>query len=295
MELKSLTVFTPTYNRAYCLPRCYESLCRQTSKDFRWLVIDDGSSDNTHELLKVWIKEGIIPIDYVYQENQGMHGAHNTAYKNISTKYNVCIDSDDYMPDNSVEIILKNTRDLSETHAGLVGLDADTSGNIIGNKIPAHWTECSYARLYHNVKGDKKLVYKTKIVKEYPEYPLFKGERFVPLGYLYYLIDQSYKLKPINEVLASVDYQEDGSTRNIYRQYMLNPRGFAFTRISAINLPLGLKVRLKNAIHLVSCAILTKDLKLLKESKKPMLMLLAFPFGLLLNVYIRIRVSAKKA
>ena len=95
--MATLTVFTPSYNRAYTLNKCYESLKRQTSQDFIWLIIDDGSSDNTKELVDKWIKEDKINIKYIYQKNQGMHGAHNTAYENIDTELNVCIDSDDYI------------------------------------------------------------------------------------------------------------------------------------------------------------------------------------------------------
>ena len=294
MEMINLTIFTPTYNRAYCLHNCYESLCRQTSKYFCWLLIDDGSTDNTRSLVAEWIAEGIIPIRYIYQENQGMHGAHNTAYKNINTAYNVCIDSDDYMPDNAIEIIIKNIVSLDNRFAGLVGLDADVNGNILGTKIPGHLSECTLAELYqkYGVKGDKKLVYKTAIVKKYPEYPLFKGERFVPLDYLYSLIDQEYKLIPINEILVMVDYQRNGSTKTIFKSYMSNPRGFAFSRVSRINLGLTFKERFKNSIHLVSCAIFAKDFNLLKQSNKPLLVLIAVPFGILLNIYIRKKISS---
>ncbi len=93
--MKTLTIFTPAYNRAHTIGRTYESLCRQTSRDFEWLVVDDGSSDNTAELVRGWIAEADFPIRYIRQENQGMHGAHNTAYANIHTELNVCIDSDD--------------------------------------------------------------------------------------------------------------------------------------------------------------------------------------------------------
>ena len=96
--MKTITIFTPTYNRAYLLPQLYNSLIEQTNKDFIWLVIDDGSNDNTKELIKNWQQKNKISIQYIYQENQGMHGAHNTAYKNIDTELNTCIDSDDYMP-----------------------------------------------------------------------------------------------------------------------------------------------------------------------------------------------------
>lgn len=96
--MKKITVFTPTYNRAYTLSKCYKSLKQQTCKDFVWLIIDDGSTDNTQELVEEWITENEIEIQYHYQKNQGMHGAHNTAYELIETELNVCIDSDDYMP-----------------------------------------------------------------------------------------------------------------------------------------------------------------------------------------------------
>jgi hypothetical protein len=288
-----LTVFTPTYNRAYCLHNCYQSLCRQTSKNFCWLIVDDGSTDNTRLLVASWIDENRIPIRYIYQENQGMHGAHNTAYNNISTEFNVCIDSDDYMPDNAVEIILKNLENLGERFAGLVGLDADTSGVVIGTRIPEGLIECTLTELYqkYKVKGDKKMVYRTDVVKKFPEYPLFKGEKLVPLSYLYSLIDQDYKLKPLNEVLVVVDYQTEGSSKTIFRQYMKYPRGFAFFRISTINLSESRIEKFKNAIHLVSSAIFARDLDLLRQCGKPILILFAFPYGVILSIYIRMKVS----
>lgn len=291
-----LTVFTPSYNRAYCLNNCYQSLCRQTSNDFCWLVIDDGSTDNTRLLVASWIEENQIPIQYIYQENQGMHGAHNTAYKNINTEYNICIDSDDYMPDNAVEHILRSIEGLDEQYAGLVGLDADTSGNLIGTGIPAHLTECTLTELYEKfkVKGDKKLVYRTEIVRKYPQYPVFEGERLVPLSYLYSLIDQEYKLRPLNEILVKVDYQPGGSTKTIFSQYMKYPRGFAFFRISSIKLAKGFEGKFRNAIHLVSSSIFARDGDLLRQIKKPLLIILAMPFGIILNLYIRVKVAYYK-
>ena len=134
--MKTLTVFTPAYNRAHTIGRTYKSLCRQTCKDFEWLVIDDGSSDNTKELVEGWIKENKIPIRYIYQQNQGMHGAHNTAYANITTELNTCIDSDDFMPDDAVEnIVYFWKQNGSDKYAGIIGLDQVVSGEIIGTKF----------------------------------------------------------------------------------------------------------------------------------------------------------------
>ena len=103
-----LTVFTPAYNRAHTLPRTYESLCNQKCKDFCWLIIDDGSTDDTEQLVKGWMeKDNGFEIQYIYKENGGMHTAHNMAYENITTELNVCVDSDDCMAEDGVAKILK--------------------------------------------------------------------------------------------------------------------------------------------------------------------------------------------
>ena len=169
--MNKLTVFTPAFNRAYCINQLYDSLLRQTNNNFTWLVVDDGSTDETKELIERWQKEKKIDIQYIYQKNQGMHGAHNTAYANIDTELNVCIDSDDFMTDNAVELMLDkwNTIEDKSNVAGVVGLDIDKKGNIIGSKIPDN---VKYSTLYdiyhvHKVKGDKKLVLKTEVVKKY--------------------------------------------------------------------------------------------------------------------------------
>ena len=129
-----ITLFTPAYNRAYTLHLCYESLLRQTSKNFKWLIIDDGSTDNTRELVNRWIKkDNGFQIVYIYKENGGMHTAHNTAYENIDTELNVCIDSDDYMTDDAIEkIVDKWNTYKNEKYAGIVALDIYNNGEIIG-------------------------------------------------------------------------------------------------------------------------------------------------------------------
>lgn len=287
--MKEITVFTPSYNRAYLLPQLYESLCRQTNNDFEWLIIDDGSSDNTQEIVNEWILEKKIKIQYAYKDNGGMHTGHNLAYELIETPFNVCIDSDDYMPDDAISLIINELKDLPSYYAGIIGLDADKEGNIIGTIIPEHLTRCKLKELYdkHGVSGDKKMVYRTEIMKSVPPYPEYKGEKYVPLDYKCILVDQEYDLKPINKVLCIVEYQIDGSSLNMMKQYRKNPRGFAFSRISSIKYGSTFKVRFKSAIHLVSSAIFVKDAKLLQSSNRSELVFLAIPFGILLNIYIR--------
>jgi len=295
--MKTLTVFTPTYNRAYCLHKCYESLLKQSNQDFVWLIIDDGSTDDTESLVASWIKEGKIDIQYHYQNNQGMHGGHNAAYRLTETTLNVCIDSDDCMGEEAIEKILVAWEKIKDKpdFAGLVGLDADPDGKIIGTKIPEHIKETTLYDLYnlHKVLGDKKLVFRTDVVKKYPAYPIFEGERFVPLGYLYQLIDQDYKLLPINEVLCEVEYMQDGSSMNILKQYRRHPKGFAFSRKSRMELAKNFKDKFKNAIHYVSSAMFTKNGSFISESPKKLTTILAIPFGILLNLYIRYKTKGE--
>lgn len=218
--MKVLTVFTPTYNRAYCLHQCYESLVRQTCKDFVWMIIDDGSTDNTKDLVDQWLKNNLIDIEYIWQENQGMHGAHNTAYDSIKTELNVCIDSDDYMPDDAVEKIISMWKTYgSKNVSGIIGLDSYTDGKVIGTNLPSNLKTSALFDLYHKhgVTGDKKLVYRTELTKKFP-YPVFENEKYVGLAYKYHLLDQEYEMLLMNEVFCCVEYLPDGSSLNMLRQ-----------------------------------------------------------------------------
>ena len=145
-----------------------------------------------------------------------MHGAHNTAYRNITTELNTCIDSDDYMPNDAVKIIISFWKEKgSDKYAGIIGLDADIEGKLIGTPFPQNMVSTTLNDFYaRGGRGDKKLVYRTDVIKKYPEYPIFEGEKYVSLGYKYQLIDQDYELLTLNDVLVNVEYQPDGSSMN---------------------------------------------------------------------------------
>lgn len=292
--MKTLTIFTPAYNRAHTITRTYESLLRQTCKDFEWLVVDDGSSDNTQELVEGWVTEAKIPIRYIQQENQGMHGAHNTAYRNITTELNTCIDSDDWMPDNAVEKIISFWEQYgSDKYAGIIGLDQTEDGAIIGTPFPVGMNETTLQDFYaKGGKGDKKMVYRTDVINRYPEYPLFEGERYVGLAYKYMLVDRDFKLLTLNEPLVTVEYQLDGSSYNMYKQYWRNPRGFSFFRKTEMVCAPTLKRRFVSCIHYVASSIIAKNSSFLKESPKKIMTLFALPFGSLW--YLRIRSKVLK-
>ena len=288
--MKSITVFTPTFNRAYCLDQLYESLVNQTNQNFIWLVIDDGSSDGTKKKIEDWQKENKIDIAYLYKENGGMHTGHNAAYAYITTELNVCIDSDDFLPLDAIAIVLKYWEDnKSEELAGMIGLDAFKDGTIVGTPFPKGMKECKYYELKSkfNVVGDKKFVYRTDVIKKYPEYPVFVDERFVPLGYKYLLIDQEYNLGVIHDVLCIVEYMPDGSSKNIIKQYRKNPKGFAFERKVRMKYSSTFMERFMNAVHYVSCSIFLKNASFLTESTNKILTFFAIPFGIVLHLYVR--------
>lgn len=278
--MKTLTIFTPAYNRAHTITRTYESLLRQTCKDFEWLVVDDGSTDNTQELVEGWINENKIPIKYVRQENQGMHGAHNTAYRNIETELNTCIDSDDFMPDDAVEkIVMFWDKHRTENVAGFVGLDYTIDGELIGDLLPSGKISL-WRYLISGGRGDKKLVYRTDVIKQYPDYPIFEGEKYVSLATKYFLIDQDLPLLTINEPLVYVDYQLDGSSYNMYRNYVMNPKGFVFDRKLVLSTRQPLKVKLKYCIHYIANKLLAKECStIISDSPVKVFTILMLPLG----------------
>lgn len=292
MKMEKITVFTPAYNRAHTLKRTYESLLKQECKDFKWLIIDDGSSDNTRELVKEWQgKENGFEIQYIYKENGGMHTAHNVAYENIDTELNVCIDSDDMLGENAIGKILEKWEQVKDKgYAGIIGLDADFSGQIIGKGFTSELEETTLVGYYANGgSGDKKLVYRTDIIKKYPPYPVFEGEKYVALGYKYRLIDQEYKLAVLNEVLCNVEYQADGSSNSMLKQYVCNPKGFAFWRKVCMQYPESEKRVFKDCIHYVSSSFLSKNSHFIKESPRKVKTILAIPGGIILTIYIKLK------
>ena len=289
---KLLTIFTPAYNRGYTIHKTYESLKRQTNKNFKWLIIDDGSTDNTRELIEKWIKEdNKFEISYIYKKNGGMHSAHNTAYENIDTELNVCIDSDDYMPDDAVEHIINtwNTCKDDKEIAGIAGLDIyENSKEVIGTKFPEGLTKSTLFDLYnkYGVSGDKKLVYRSELTKQYP-YPEYDGEKYVGLDYKYNKIGEQYKLRLVNEILCIVEYMEDGSSKNMLKQYRNNPKGWCFYRLENIKRNnTSIKYRFKEYIHYVSSSLMLKEKGFIKKAPHKVLCTLAVPFGYLLKTYI---------
>ena len=223
------TIFTPTYNRAHTLVRLYNSLESQTLKDFEWLVIDDGSEDDTRKYIKELQSESSFKIRYVYQKNSGKQAAYNVGIANTESELFMCIDSDDQLKNNSLEE-LERAWSLLNSHekkncAGIIFLGCDIKGNVIGTELPQIKFSTMYD-LYHkfSVKGDKGLLFQTEILKKY-NFPTQSGEKFITEAVLYNRIGKNHKFYCLNKALEIVDYQKDGLSSR-YQQLMLeNPIG----------------------------------------------------------------------
>lgn len=289
-EEDKITVYTPTYNRGYCLHKLYNSLLSQTDVNFEWVIIDDGSSDNTKEIVQQWISDDRISIKYYYQENKGKQEAVNFAHSLIRTELNACVDSDDYLVDDAIEYILKTWRKIKDDKniAGIVGLDVYQNGTVVGSRFPDNLKTARFTDFAgkYNIKGDKKFVYKTEIIHKYPPYPSISGEKFPAPGYLYRLIDVDYTLFVTNKVLCVVEYLPDGISKNKFKQFMNSPNSFAFYRLERMRLANRFGDRFKNAVHYVSSCRFAKK-SIFTNNPYPFITALALPFGILLNLYIR--------
>jgi glycosyltransferase involved in cell wall biosynthesis len=250
------------------------------------LIVDDGSTDNTAELVRSWKEERCgFEIQYCYKPNGGMHTAHNLAYDTIGTELNVCIDSDDIMPPDAVESILEFWNRYGNAElAGIVALDADLEGEILGDTLPKDGSRYTLMELEErlHIRGDKKLIYRTELIKSLQRYPEFEGERLVPLSYKYRLADTKAPLLTFNKVVCNVEYQQQGSSNTIVRQYFQSPHGFAEYRKLCMCLSLTFKRRFMAAAQYVVSSIILKNKNFLRESPKKLLTILAIPAGVLL-------------
>lgn len=296
----ALTIFTPTYNRAHTLERTYRSLCAQSARDFEWLVVDDGSTDGTRRLVEGFMAEGIIPVRYIYKENGGLHTGYNTAYANIDSPLCCCVDSDDYMPEDAVAIILDQwKRRGSEAYAGLIGLDFDAhTGKPLGGYFPEGLKECWFLDLY--IRGihraDTKPVMRTELMQEVAPQVGFEGEKSFNPVYMMLQVCDRLPLLVVNENLCWVDYQTgaDSMSGAIWQQYVSSPRSFAKLRRLEMTLRHNTALnRARSAAHYVASCLIARDGKWLATSPRPGLTLAMAPAGLLLWALIKYKTRLK--
>ena len=216
-----ITIFTSTYNRCHTLERLYESLCRQTSFDFEWLVVDDGSTDDTKEYIQS-LSEDRFAIRYYYQPNGGKHRAINRGVKLANGEWFFIVDSDDYLTDNAISFLYSYLKEIEEDnrYCGVVTLRITPDYATIG--IPCVYdvldTDFLSLREKYKMTGDSADIIRTCVLKEYP-FPDFENEKFCTEAVVWNRIAQKYIVKYIKKGVYVCKYLPGGLT-DTYNQIM---------------------------------------------------------------------------
>jgi glycosyltransferase involved in cell wall biosynthesis len=278
-EEKRITVFTPTYNRANTLNLGYENLKRQTNNSFIWLIIDDGSTDNTEELVNNWILENLIEIRYYKQQNGGKQRAHNKGVELCDTELFICVDSDDYLTEDAIESFLTAWDNIEKKRrvSGIVALKGKNAGTALGTHMPQGVQASTLQDLYniYGFRGDTALLFCTDILKKFP-YFVAEGEKFIGEGYVYLQIDQHYSLYILDKILCICEYHADGYTANVRKLTKNNPKSYTVYKRQAVIFSKTFKGKFINTTkYLVGC-FLSKELYPIKNAPYKWLALLTY-------------------
>ena len=243
-----ITVFTPAYNRGYSLPRTFDSLQSQTYRDFEWIVVDDGSSDNTRELCEDFARAATFPMRYYRQENSGKHVAINLGANVADGGWFVILDSDDWLPERGLEVSARYIKQIEDDNrfAGVVGLrgtdeehllwihgtspdDLTARGRRVLEREYIDATSKEY-RYKLKIPGDRAEIVRTSLMRAHP-FPVFDGERFMSEGLLWQaLSDEGYLFRWFNEITYCGNYLEDGLSKNVGSAYSNSPKGTAYLK-----------------------------------------------------------------
>lgn len=281
MKPKQLTIFTPTYNRADVLPRLYESLCAQDCDDFLWLIVDDGSTDATSSLVRVWQEEGDIDICYVTQPNGGKMRAHNRGVTLCQTELFVCIDSDDCL---SSPTVISEMLAFWATHV-TEGNSPEVCGMLSYRKTEGlvgyfpQGGECLFTLREvqeHGCTAETTLVFKTAVIRQYP-FPEIDGEKFITEAVVYDRLDMHYKYLLFPHYTQLCEYQPDGYTSHGWDYLMANPKGYRMYYNQLIELGRGSKVY--NMKMYIACSLVAGDGNMFAACSSKMLLLLLLPLG----------------
>ncbi|OJV36711.1 MAG: hypothetical protein BGO33_04250 [Bacteroidia bacterium 43-41] len=281
-----ITIFTPTYNRANTLRRLYESLIQQTSNFFEWLIVDDGSTDNTEDLVKNFIDDDKIKISYVKQNNQGKHIAINTGLNLAQGDLFFIVDSDDYLTLDAIETIKENLHEFEDVNVcGLVFNRIFSNGLKIGKQTSLMRIKASLFNLKFKLRlqGDKAEIFKTEILKQYP-FPQFNDEKFSPEALIMFRMSGPYDIVYINKNIYVCEYLDEGLTANIIKIRMQ----------SAVASTLYYKEHLFRSPNLLQKFKSAINFYRFKENNKIIKATLPFPYSLMKPLGILMYLKDKK-
>jgi glycosyltransferase involved in cell wall biosynthesis len=235
------TVFIPTYNRAYCLPRALQSVVASTCQDLEVVVIDDGSTDDTRTVIAEWQTRAPFPLRYFFQANAGKANAHNRAVAEAQGYFFLNLDSDDSLIPGALAAVLAEWRAVPEAEraglSGIAGLLLEEDGSVSGTPYPSDRVDSDYLEIHSlgYVHGDKREATRTSVLREFP-YPSFPGERHVRDNLIFRRMAHRYRTRFVNLPLVVGRREPDGITANIRRYREQNPQGMRLAFLEEITL-----------------------------------------------------------
>ncbi len=296
---KLITILTPTYNRGYILSKAYQSLLQQTNKNFEWLIIDDGSVDNTKELINGFIEENKINIRYFLKKNGGKHTAVNEGVKLAKGYYTIILDSDDFLTDDAIEKINyywekynNNKKIACLSFLKIYSDKRSVSKPYIGAEVISNDIDFKYNK---GITGDMSEVYRTSILKKYP-FPVFGDERFLSEAIVWNKIAFKYDTVFINKGIYVCEYLEDGLSYSCLKLRYNNPIGALENAKLFMNYRFKLLIRLKNAILYDGFSLIAKRQfgYIVRESNHKFLSILFYPAGILFKFWCTYEVKKGK-
>lgn len=282
MQTRRLTLFTPTYNRAYILPKLYESLCVQDLDDFEWLIVDDGSTDDTPQLVARWQQENRIPITFFRQANGGKMRAHNEGVRRCKTELFVCIDSDDVMASPTAVRDMLAFWDSHQTEVSrpdVCGMISYRKTSGLKGYFPEALQLLKLKELYQRgSQGEAVLLFRTEVIRQYP-FPEIEGEKFITEDIVWQLLDQQYLYLLFPYYSQCCEYLPDGYTRHGLEVLLKNPKGYAMYYNQSVRL--GEPNRRYHMRMYIACSLLASDRKMIAHSCSKGLLFLMLPMGFL--------------
>lgn len=283
-----LTIFTPTYNRASFLTRLYDSILKQSSIDLEWLIVDDGSTDDTASVVQSFLDEGKLCVRYIQKENGGKHSAYNCGLENARGDWFLCVDADDYLHEDAVSHIADAVESLGDG-TGIVAYKQSVERTLLSSGFPQNVDRCriSDLTLRHGCRGEFSLVFPTAVAKQY-RFPIFPGEKFVGESVIYDRFDREHVVFLLPEVITVCEYQPDGYSSNFGKLMKQNPNGFCLYFLQRIDLQTGFLPRLIHAGKYWCFRWISGNAALVYKGKHRALVCLAVLPGIAFRIYYKL-------
>lgn len=288
--MNRITIFTPTFNRVNLLTNVYKSLKAQTNKNFIWLIIDDGSTDDTEKTVKKWIKEKKLTIEYYKKQNGGKHTAYNFALEKINTEYVlIALDSDDIIVKDGVEYLYSMFKHLTNEYVGIVCLrsnDENTKDKTCKIYNLSKLKNKSLQEALENNLFDAEcsFLFKTDYIKKY-KFPEIAGEKFFTEAYIYYQLNQ--KMLWSDKILTVGTYLDDGLTKNIYKLFLNSPNSWRLYNEIRMTQNKSFYKRLKYKVYFIAFCLLSGNSPFKQSFSNKILLLILYPVGYLGYLHLK--------